>query len=277
MKYTNRKILRTMFLQHIRVFLIVGADRSWIEGQTEKLESEFSKSVNTSVRRTRILEYPEYLNSQSIDVEQACLSRVLFVFRNFREECAERRSFGILIIDGYIMGNGVISRLISYLNMSSSIDSIEQIFCQPGTMPQGSESLISKTFLPYCGSYHYMQLDQKISEITSLRNKEIDWLLIYASRHTHSLVLYSCESHEFFVVYSPIESTKDKKSYKLLETEIGSMFNHDSILALRLDSEYRDKIRFTCSKVYSCSRGNVVRPKDSKISINDIEINFATF
>lgn len=257
-----------MFLQHIRVFLVVGPERAWIESETEKLEKSINKTPNTTTRRTRILEYPEYLDTQNTDVERACLMRVLFIFKNFREECAESRAFGVMIIDGYIMGQEIIARLISYLNLSNEVDSIEQIICPDNFM----QSVIPPIFLPYCGSYHYNPLDKKLSELISCHETDNSWLLIHASRHTHSLVLYSCASHEYLIVYSPLEMTKNGKSYKLLETTVAEFCGHDSILVLQ---EYGNSPgKFVCSQIYSNLRGILSRPKHEKISIHDIEINF---
>ncbi len=261
---------------HIQLFVVVGNDRSWIETQTTQIAIQFPKSL---VRRARILEYPEYLKSESaeVDIERLCLLRVLFVFRNFREECIESRKEGVFIVDGYVVDRGLVTRLISYLNLGCATDPINSVVAPLGFVCESPASC-SRFLLPFCGVYHYKPLEPKIKELIASPSAplEFDYLLILASRHACSLALYSRCSGEYYVVHSAGEKRRDGKSYEALEKEIlAKQCGKDLVFALKEKERLENAgLCFVCSRVYSGARGILGKPRAMRVVVESIDIEF---
>jgi len=267
-----------MFLQKIRIFLVVSNDREWIVSQSDLIKQRIaSESPASIVRFAPIPEYTEFIKTLDAgtdsDAERLYFSRVLFVWKKFREECAENRKAGVLVISGYILGQGPVERLISYMNISGSVDSIEQVITLNSFVPRSD---VATHFPPYCGSYRYRPLDKKISDLTQspFAFREYDFLLIVA-KEASQLMLYCRETREFLIVHSPFETRKDGKSYsKLMEWLVTHQTSgKDAVFALR-KLETRDLLHFACSRVYFGTRGVLSKPKTSEVVEQELKIKF---
>jgi hypothetical protein len=259
-----------MLLQDIKVFLVVGSDRSWIEAQSRIIEQKFAVDKSFVTRVARIPEYPEFIKTMAgtnTDIERQCFNRVLFILRNFREECAENRKLGVLIIDGYIVGQGLVERLIAYMNLSTGVDQIEQVIAPQNTNFSLCDA--AKHFPPYCGVYHYKNLSQIISKLA----RDYDYLLILAPKHMYPLMLYSRNSGEYFLVFSHMEARKDGKTYKALAATLASTQTNgkDAIFELKTLANWK----FACSKMHGIgTHTTTVRPNQASVKDNLLEIDF---